>query len=104
VGFDAGGIDHVSAEMLLKTIGRDTVSLGEKYEKKPYEGELWIKYVILSNEVPNLQDAGGVLQSRFIKLDFKETFWGREDASQPIADYRRGGGSSHLFAIPGSSA
>jgi putative DNA primase/helicase len=56
VGFDAGGIDHVSAEMLLKTIGRDTVSLGEKYEKKPYEGELWIKYVILSDEVPNLQD------------------------------------------------
>lgn len=81
VGFDAGGIDHVSAEMLLKTIGRDTVSLGEKYEKKPYEGELWIKYVILSNEVPNLQDAGGVLQSRFIKLDFKETFWGREDVN-----------------------
>jgi putative DNA primase/helicase len=67
--------------MLLKTIGRDTVSLGEKYEKKPYEGELWIKYVILSNEVPNLQDAGGVLQSRFIKLDFKETFWGREDVN-----------------------
>ena len=77
VGFDAGGIDHVSAEMLLNTIGRDTVSLGEKYEKKPYEGELWIKYIILSNEVPNLQDAGGVLQSRFIKLDFKETFWGQ---------------------------
>jgi putative DNA primase/helicase len=79
VGFDPGGIDHVSAEQLLKIIGRDTVSLGEKYERRPWEGELWIKFYILSNEVPNLQDAGGVLQSRFIKLDFKQTFWGRED-------------------------
>jgi putative DNA primase/helicase len=55
------------------------VSLGEKWEKKPWEGELWIKFYVLSNEVPNLQDAGGVLASRFIKLEFKETFWGRED-------------------------
>ena len=78
-GFDPGGIDHVSAEQLLKIIGRDTLSLGEKYERKPWEGELWIKIYILSNEVPNLQDAGGVLASRFIKLEFKETFWGRED-------------------------
>jgi putative DNA primase/helicase len=78
-GFDPGGIDHVSAEQLLKIIGRDALSLGEKYERKPWEGELWIKIYILSNEVPNLQDAGGVLASRFIKLEFKETFWGRED-------------------------
>jgi putative DNA primase/helicase len=78
-GFDPGGIDHVSAEQLLKIIGRDAVSLGEKYERKPWEGELWIKIYVLSNEVPNLQDAGGVLASRFIKLEFRETFWGRED-------------------------
>jgi putative DNA primase/helicase len=55
------------------------VSLGEKYERRPWEGELWIKIYILSNEVPNLQDAGGVLASRFIKLEFKQSFWGRED-------------------------
>jgi putative DNA primase/helicase len=79
VGFDAGGMDHVSAEMLLKTIGRDTQALGEKYERKPHDVELWIKFIILSNEPPNLQDAGGVLASRFIKMEFRETFWGRED-------------------------
>jgi putative DNA primase/helicase len=79
VGFDPGEIDHVSAEALLKIIGRDTVSLGEKYARRPWEGELWIKFYILSNEVPNLQDAGGVLASRFIKLEFGQSFWGRED-------------------------
>ena len=78
-GFDPGGIDHISAEQLLKIIGRDTLSLGEKYGRKPWEGELWIKIYLLSNEVPNLQDGGGVLASRFIKLEFKQTFWGRED-------------------------
>jgi putative DNA primase/helicase len=35
--------------------------------------------IITSNEVPNLQDAGGVLASRFIMLDFRESFFGRED-------------------------
>jgi putative DNA primase/helicase len=36
-GFDPGGIDHISAEQLLKIVGRDTLSLGAKYERKPWE-------------------------------------------------------------------
>jgi D5-like protein len=83
VGFDPGEIDHVSAEALLKIIGRDTVSLGEKYARRPWEGELWIKFYILSNEVPNLQDAGGVLASRFIKLAGKVFGAGRTPTSAP---------------------
>jgi putative DNA primase/helicase len=77
-GYDPGGIDHQSAQMLLNIIGRDKVSLGRKF-KKAWEGRLFLKVIITSNEVPNLQDAGGVLASRFIMLDFAQSFFGRED-------------------------
>jgi phage/plasmid-associated DNA primase len=63
---------------LLQIIGRDGVSLGRKY-KTDWEGRLFLKIIITSNEVPNLQDAGGVLASRFIMLDFQQSFYGRED-------------------------
>jgi len=77
-GYDPGGIDHQSAQLLLNIIGRDKVSLGRKF-KKVWEGRLFLKPIITSNEVPNLQDAGGVLVSRFIMVDFKQSFYGRED-------------------------
>jgi putative DNA primase/helicase len=35
--------------------------------------------VILSNEVPNLPDASTALASRFVVIEFKESFLGRED-------------------------
>jgi putative DNA primase/helicase len=78
-GYDPGGLDHQSAELLLNIIGRDVVSVGVKYVPQPWQGRLPVKVIITSNEVPNLQDGGGVLASRFIKLDFKESFFGRED-------------------------
>jgi putative DNA primase/helicase len=37
--------------------------------------------MIVSNEVPNLNDASGVLPSRFIKLPFPVSFYGREDVN-----------------------
>jgi putative DNA primase/helicase len=77
-GYDPGGIDHQSAQLLLNIIGRDKVSLGRKF-KKVWEGRLFLKPIITSNEVPNLQDAGGVLVSRFIMIDFQQSFYGRED-------------------------
>ena len=79
-GYDPGGIDYQSAQLLLNIIGRDKVSLGRKF-KKAWEGRLFLKVIITSNEVPNLQDAGGVLTSRFIMLDFQQSFFGREDVT-----------------------
>lgn len=77
-GYDPGGIDHQSAQMLLQIIGRDKVSLGRKF-KDAWEGRLVLKVIITSNVVPNLHDEGGVLASRFIMIDFKQSFYGRED-------------------------
>jgi putative DNA primase/helicase len=60
VGYDPGGIDHQSAQQLLQIIGRDTVTIGRKF-KDAWQGRLTVKVIITTNEVPNLQDAGGVL-------------------------------------------
>ena len=65
VGYDPGGLDHQSAQLLLNIIGRDTVAIGRKF-KEAWQGRLSVKVIITTNELPNLQDAGGVLASRFI--------------------------------------
>ncbi len=78
--FDPGGIGHVSAELLLNVIGEDTVMIGRKY-KTPWHGQLRLKLMLISNEIPNLNDAGGVLPSRFVKLRFGVSFFGREDVN-----------------------
>ena len=76
--FDPGGLGHVSAELLLNITGEDTVTIGRKY-KQPWHGQLRLKLMLISNEVPNLNDASGVLPSRFLKLRFSKSFFGQED-------------------------
>jgi putative DNA primase/helicase len=81
VGYDPGGIDHKSAQLLLKIIGRDKMSIKTKYAPMPWDGRPTIKIIITSNVVPNLQNAGGVLASRFIKVAFQRSFAGKEDVN-----------------------
>lgn len=76
--YDAGGITHQSAEFLLNITGADTVTIGRKY-KSPWQGQLKLKLMAISNEPPNLNDASGVLPSRFMKLHFAVSFYDRED-------------------------
>ena len=78
--YDAGGITHQSAEFVLNITGADTVTIGRKY-KSPWQGQLKLKLMLISNEVPNLNDASGVLPSRFLKLNFPVSFYGREDVN-----------------------
>src|SRR5262249_51421727 len=52
--------------------------IGRMY-KGNWHGQLRLKVILISNEVPNLNDAGGVLPSRFLKLHFERSFYGRED-------------------------
>ncbi|MHC2466700.1 DNA primase family protein [Bradyrhizobium embrapense] len=75
-----GGLSHTSAELLLNIIGEDTVTIGRMY-KAAWHGQLRLKLMIVSNEVPNLNDPTGVLPSRFIKLPFPVSFYGREDVN-----------------------
>ena len=85
--YDPGGITHTSAEFLLNIIGEDTVTIGRKY-KSPWHGQLRLKLMLISNEVPNLNDSSGVLPSRFIKLHFPVSFFGKEDVN--LKDKLRG--------------
>ena len=81
--YDPGGITHNAAELLLNIIGEDVVTIGRKY-KAPWHGQLRLKMMLISNEVPNLNDTSGVLPSRFVKLKFTKSFFGQEDPERPV--------------------
>jgi putative DNA primase/helicase len=76
--WDAGGITHTSAELVLNITGEDPLTIQRKY-LKDWHGKLALKMWLLANDPPNLNDASGVLPLRFIKLLFRESFLGRED-------------------------
>lgn len=76
--YDPGGLNHISQALLLLITGGDPVSIGRKY-LGPWDGVLPTKLIIISNEVPNLNDPTLTLVKRFIKVNFTQDFYGRED-------------------------
>jgi putative DNA primase/helicase len=112
--YDPGGLDHQSAELLLNIIGRDPVSVGQKW-KSAWQGYTALKILMTSNDPPNLQDTAGNLPGKFIKVWFGQSFWGREDvglrskleeelpgiANRCLAAYRRLRSRGH-FVQPAS--
>ena len=74
--YDAGGISHTSQELLLNITGQDTLTLGRKF-KGEWHGQLRLKLILISNEVPNFNDT--TLVSRFVKVKFGQSFYGKED-------------------------
>jgi putative DNA primase/helicase len=78
--WDAGGITHKDAELFLNITGEDTVTIPRKYIGA-WHGQLRLKLTVISNEVPNLNDSSGVLPSRFVKIRFSVSFFGREDVN-----------------------
>jgi len=77
----SGRIDQsIVVERLLSISGEDHISVDRKY-REPLTLKLPTRCVILSNELPRLADVSGALASRFIVLQIKESFFGREDHS-----------------------
>jgi phage/plasmid-associated DNA primase len=70
-------MDAASVSKMLEITGSDTQSIGIKYEGKPYVGRITGKLWIGSNKVPNFNDP--VLPTRLVKINFAESFYGRED-------------------------
>ena len=66
------------AETLLRISGEDEVSVARKF-LEDWIGALYVRFVILTNELPHINDASGALASRFELLTFTESFYGRED-------------------------
>jgi putative DNA primase/helicase len=65
-------------ERLLSISGEDTLTIDRKY-REAWTGRLGVRFVLLTNELPQLADASGALASRFIVLVMTESFYGRED-------------------------
>jgi putative DNA primase/helicase len=68
---------HAIVERLLSISGEDVISVDRKY-LSAWTGRLQIRFLILSNELPQLADASGALSSRFIVLVLANSFYGRE--------------------------
>lgn len=68
----------VIAERLLSISGEDTLSIPRKF-LPDWNGKLSTRFLLLTNELPKIEDASGALASRFIVLTLHQSFYGRED-------------------------
>jgi phage/plasmid-associated DNA primase len=75
-GYDAGGVDPQSQQLLLELISGDLTEIGQKY-LAAWKGKPFVKFILISNKVPNFNDE--VLVTRFNVLEFKESFLGKEN-------------------------
>jgi putative DNA primase/helicase len=65
-------------EILLMVSGEDVVTINRKH-KDPVSCILPTRFLIMSNELPALEDASSALSSRFVLLTMTNSFLGRED-------------------------
>ena len=69
---------NVVAERLLSISGEDGQSINRK--NKPFwSGNLAVRFLILTNELPRITDASGVLVTRYIILKLTKSFLHKED-------------------------
>lgn len=68
----------VVAERLLSITGEDGITVDRKF-KDAWTGRLTARFLVLSNELPKLNDASGALASRFVVMVLRKSFFGRED-------------------------
>lgn len=75
----SGRVDSAHVAGVLNTIsGNDKITIPRKY-KDDLQVRLNTRFVILSNEMPRIQDSSGAFSKRLVMLQFSETFLGRED-------------------------
>ncbi|WP_172601184.1 DNA primase family protein [Rhizobium leguminosarum] len=71
---DAAAIE----ERLLQVSGGDTIRVGRKYGAD-WRGAATARILISANDIPKLPDASGALANRYVPLDFRVQFLGKED-------------------------
>lgn len=65
-------------ERLLMVSGEDCITVDRKHTDS-WTGTMSARFVILTNETPQLGDSSGALSGRFITLAMDQSFYGRED-------------------------
>jgi putative DNA primase/helicase len=75
-----GGPDtrFVVVERLLSISGEDAITVDRKY-REPWTGRLPTRFMVISNELPNLGDASGAVATRFLVLTLTQSWLGREN-------------------------
>ncbi len=68
----------VITERLLSISGEDAQTIDRK-NMEPVTTKLLTRFMIVSNELPRLQDSSGAFTGRMILLRLSESFYGRED-------------------------
>lgn len=68
----------VITERLLSISGEDAQTVDRK-NLEPVTTKLLTRFMIISNELPRLQDASGAFSGRMLVLRLTESFYGRED-------------------------
>jgi putative DNA primase/helicase len=68
----------VITETLLSISGEDSPDIPRKY-LSDWSGKLRVRFVILTNELPRIEDMSGALASRFIILKLTRSFLGHEN-------------------------
>jgi putative DNA primase/helicase len=63
---------------MLSISGEDVVNVPRKF-RDDWVGRLPTRFLILTNEVPRLEDASGALADRFVILKTRQSFLGKED-------------------------
>jgi putative DNA primase/helicase len=66
------------AERMLSISGEDVINIARKF-REDWVGRLPTRFLILTNELPRLEDASGALADRFVILKTKQSFLGKED-------------------------
>lgn len=75
-----GGAADLQAisENILRITGEDAISV-ERKQMPDWVGKLTTRFVLMTNILPGIVDAGGAVASRFIVIKFSQSFFGRED-------------------------
>jgi putative DNA primase/helicase len=66
------------AGLLLAASGRDTISIDRK-NRDAIEARLRCRIMIVTNELPRIADASGALASRWLVVETRRSFLGKED-------------------------
>jgi putative DNA primase/helicase len=69
---------NVVVERLLSVSGEDTLTVNRKY-KDQWTGKLPSRFMVCSNELPELGDASAAIAGRFVALLLSRSWLGRED-------------------------
>lgn len=67
-------------QAMLAISGEDARDVARK-NRDEWHGHLGVRFMMMSNDVPNFRDASGALAGRMIQLHFSQTFYGKEDTN-----------------------